>query len=111
MGFGDQADRARQHLRLLANGARQGHLVALAHRNPCLGNKAAGGDVDQIDAALLELLTPSPKTDPGDVRESNQPEGLERILYEEATQCRADRSVLTSSGRGSGEGTEGSRGL
>src|SRR3954468_21578097 len=56
-------------------------------------------------------LTPSPKTEPGDVRESNQPEGLERILYEEATQCRADRSVLTSSGRGSGERTEGSRGL
>src|SRR5882724_2507067 len=29
-------------------------------------------------------LTPSPKTEPRDVRESNRPERLERILYEEA---------------------------
>ena len=49
-------------------------------------------------------MTPSPKTDPGDVRESNQPEGLERILYEEATQCGADRSVLTSADVALGKG-------
>jgi hypothetical protein len=58
-----------------------------------------------------EVMTPSPKTEPRNVRESNRPRGLERILYEEATQCGADRRVLTSSRRGVGEGTEGSGGL
>jgi hypothetical protein len=54
-------------------------------------------------------LTPFPKTEPGDVRESNQPEGLERILYEEATQCGADRGDIAASRRVFGERTEGPR--
>ena len=64
--------------------------------------KLKAQDIDKVLKLLQTLrkkLTPSPKTEPGDVRESNQPDGLERILYEEATQCGADRSVLTSSRR------------
>src|SRR4051812_38916621 len=75
------------------------------------------GDYGPERAAYRELskslhkLTPSRKTDPGNVRESSQPKGLERILYEEATQCGADRGIATSSGRIAWEGRQGSRGL
>lgn len=50
-----------------------------------------------------ENVTPSRKTDPVDMRESLRPGRPERILFEEAAQCGADRWIAASSGRGVGE--------
>jgi hypothetical protein len=48
------------------------------------------------------IVTPFPKLEPGDMRESSRPVGPERIRDEEATQCRTGRSVAANSGRGVG---------
>ena len=49
------------------------------------------------------MVTPFPKTDPGNMRESSRPVGPERIRHEEATWCGTDRSAAAASGRGFGE--------
>jgi hypothetical protein len=49
-------------------------------------------------------MTPSPKTEPRNVRESSRPAVPERILYEEATQWGADRSDLRQADVALGKG-------
>src|SRR5689334_1230877 len=59
----------------------------------------------------MATLSSSRKTETRNVRESNRPFGLERILYEEATQFGADCGISPASGCFAGEGNEGARGL
>src|SRR6185312_14481964 len=54
--FGDQADRHGGDARRLLHALRQRYLVAGAERNLLQGRYAARGDVDPVDAALLQFL-------------------------------------------------------
>jgi hypothetical protein len=60
---------------------------------------------------FLFIMTPSLKTDPGNMRESSRPVGPERIRHEEATWCGTDCRFFASSGCGVGERGESTRGL
>jgi hypothetical protein len=57
-----------------------------------LGNEPVFEPKKRIYQRLVAGVTPFPKTDPGNMRESIRPEGPERIRDEEATWCRTDCS-------------------
>src|SRR5215831_21205141 len=53
-GLGDQPDRTGHYLRLVTNLPGERHLVPLAHRNASLRDEPARGNVDQVNAQLLQ---------------------------------------------------------
>ena len=54
-GFGDHADGASGNARFPANGFRKANLIAGAKGNANVGNRAAAGNIDEVDADVPQL--------------------------------------------------------